>query len=67
MMLEMHVLGIAKYGKGLEGASYRKVLRELEGFLKEGPQGGYLGGEHLSRADILLEFPLAVSQFLLRK
>jgi len=61
MMLEMHLLGIAKYGAFLEGASYRKVLSELEIMLKEGPEGGFLGGQQLSRADILLEFPLAVS------
>lgn len=61
MMLEMNVLGIGMYGKSLEGASYRKVLGELEIMLKDGPEGGFLGGEELSRADILLEFPLAVS------
>jgi glutathione S-transferase len=61
MMLEMNVLGIGKYGKSLEGASYRKVLGELEIMLKDGPEGDYFGGEELSRADILLEFPLAVS------
>lgn len=61
MLLEMNVLAIGKYGRAMEGASFKKVLQELEGLLQESPEGGYFGGENLSRADILLEFPLSVS------
>lgn len=44
--------------KRFDGPETRSILKDLERELKEGPPGGYFGGKHPSRADIMIEFPM---------
>ena len=62
LMLDFNALanGVGPMGKNFDGPALRKALGHLERELKEGPEGGYFMGQHPGRADILLEFPMAM-------
>ncbi|QSZ34376.1 hypothetical protein DSL72_005968 [Monilinia vaccinii-corymbosi] len=60
--LDLHVIakGPGPTGKRLGGPALREVLAHLERELKEGPAGGFFMGPNPGRADIMLEFPVAL-------
>ncbi|KAI9641761.1 hypothetical protein NHQ30_009618 [Ciborinia camelliae] len=62
LMLDFNALGngAGPMGKRFDGPAIRKVLGDLEKELKEGPEGGFLMGKNPGRADIMLEFPMAL-------
>lgn len=62
LMLDFNAIsnGAGPMGKRFDGPALRQVLGDLERELKEGPPGGLLMGSHLGRADIMLEFPMAM-------
>lgn len=43
-----------------DGPNLRSTLGDLEREMRNGPEGGYFMGERPGRADILLEFPMAM-------
>ncbi|RAL59620.1 hypothetical protein DID88_006479 [Monilinia fructigena] len=62
LMLDFNAIanGVGAMGKRFDGPAMRKVLGDLERELKEGPEGGFFLGQHPGRADIMLEFPVAL-------
>ncbi|ESZ91521.1 hypothetical protein SBOR_8092 [Sclerotinia borealis F-4128] len=62
LMLDFNAVanGVGLMGKRFDGPALRNVLGDLERELKEGPEGGFFMGKNLGRADIMLEFPMAM-------
>ncbi|TGO54799.1 hypothetical protein BOTNAR_0259g00130 [Botryotinia narcissicola] len=62
LMLDFNAIaiGAGPMGKRFDGPALRKVLGDLEKELKEGPEGGFFMGKNPGRADIMLEFPMAL-------
>jgi glutathione S-transferase len=62
MMLDFNGLGIGagEWGKSFDGPALKKVLGDLERELTSGPDGGFFMGAQPGRADIMLEFPMAM-------
>ena len=51
----------ASAGGFLYGPELKRVLRDLSKELQEGPEGGFFGGKHPGRADILFEYPISMA------
>ncbi|KAF7947997.1 hypothetical protein EAE96_009065 [Botrytis aclada] len=62
LMLDFNAIanGAGPMGTFCDGPALRKTLGNLEKELKEGPEGGFFMGKNPGRADIMLEFPMAL-------
>lgn len=62
LMLDFNGIGIGagEWGKRFDGPALKKVLGDLERELRSGPDGGFFMGAQPGRADIMLEFPMAM-------
>lgn len=62
LMLDFNAIanGVGPLGNKFDGPALSKVLGDLERELAEGPKGGFFMGGRPGRADIILEFPMAM-------